>query len=157
MKTVNVPPLTKLSKQQRLILSILEEHNGEISQRELTQIVAEKTGKYKHISKQNYIDHAIKTLRETEEPAHAKLLSLLFTDIIQKMPRRGCHYVTESGRASVCRSILRLEKRQLVRRTTLWGKVYLADKFPERFKEDMFRARRVNWRFRAREYMKNNG
>jgi hypothetical protein len=123
-ETVNVSPQPKLSKQQKFILKIIEEHNGAINQRRLTRLVAEKKGEYKHISKQDAIDHAVKTIREAEGFEHKRLLSLLLTSNIRNMPRRGRHYVTESGRASVCRSIRRLEERGLVDRT-FWGNVYL--------------------------------
>jgi len=75
---VNVPAQTKLSKQQKVILSILENHNGEISQRELTQLIAEQKGNYKHISKQDAIDHAVKTLREAEDAEMARFLLVKF-------------------------------------------------------------------------------
>ena len=124
MKTVNIPKQKKLSKQQKLILKILENHNGKINQRRLTQLVAKETGNYKHVTKQEAIDHAVKTIREAEGFEHKRLLSMLLTNNIQNMPRRGRHWINESGRASVCRSIRRLEERGLVERT-IWGNVYL--------------------------------
>jgi len=153
MKTVNVSASIKLSKQQKQILRILEEHKGEVSQRELTRSISEGTGKIEHTSRQNCIDHAIKTLRENDDNEQRRLLSLLMADKIQKMPRKGYHYVTASGRASVCRGIRRLEKRNLVYRT-LWRTVYLVSMFPERFKEDMLRTRQVKWTIRSHIHKK---
>jgi len=149
-ETVNVHAITKLSKQQKRILTILEEHNGEINQRKLTRIIAEETGKFRHISKHDRTEHAIKTLRQADDDRERRLLELLLTDSIRNMPRRGYHHVTESGRASMCRSLRRLEKRGLVYRD-VWEHVYLAHKFPERYKNDMLTKRRIMWKIRAKK------
>jgi len=46
---------TKLSKQQKLILNILQEHRGKLTHRKLTKTIAEQQGKNKHPSMQDYI------------------------------------------------------------------------------------------------------
>jgi len=143
--------LSKISKQQRLILNILEEENGEIYQRTLTRRVADELGKMKHLSKQEMQDHALKVLREADDNRERRLLSLLLIGRINSMRRGGEHYVTDSGRASICRSIRRLEERGLVRRT-LFGDVYLASKFPERYRKDKNRHDKI-----MREIEERNG
>ena len=137
METVNVvaTDFSKLSKQEKMILEILKEHGGQIEQRTLTRMIAERKGKVEHISRQDALDHARKSVKEAESPELRRLLVSLFIDDINKMPREGRHYVTGSGRASVCRSIRRLEERRLICRD-YWNTVYLPERFPGRFREN---------------------
>ncbi|MBA7528161.1 hypothetical protein ES705_20344 [subsurface metagenome] len=98
----SIPQTPNEIQQSSIKITILQttkgypQHIGESQQNQPPQRVATgrfdvgpQKGKIKHLSKQDAIDHAIKTLRETKEPEHRRLLSLLLTDSIQKMPRRG--------------------------------------------------------------------
>lgn len=124
-ETVNVPK--KLSKQEKLILELLSLHDRQLRQRELTKLIAEKIGKIEHISKQDSIDHGIKVMREDIDIGQKRLLALLITDNIRRMPRQGYTFVSATCRASVSRSIKRLQARGLIKKDVL-GDVALLDK-----------------------------
>lgn len=123
-----------MSQLQKIILATLYsykiEHGWEsVPQYRLTRDIAKQHDRIEHVDKNQIIqrieDHAGEALRKVDTREEMDLIVKMVSSYVHSIPKRGRHFVNASTRASISRSIRRLEQRNLIEKDHLFGCIKL--------------------------------